>query len=166
MAAKFAHTIWQWGSDKESVITACKDVSDVGFKYFESTKPFIDVFKNDKADLRAILETYDLTPTGCYFHLNGTKENDIDDAEEKLPFMQEFGMQIMTIQAKGVFGRVANQEELDYAVKTITTLGKMCKPYGVKPCVHIHYNSTVMIPRDMDFIMQNTDPEEIWFCPD
>ena len=48
MAAKFAYTIWQWGGDKESVLTACKEISELGYKYFESTKPFIDVFKNDK----------------------------------------------------------------------------------------------------------------------
>ena len=166
MAAEFAYTIWQWGSDKESVITACREISEVGYRYFESTKPFIDVFKNDKADLRDILDTYDLAPTGAYFHLNGTKENDIDDAIAKLPFMEEFGMKVMTIQAAGVFGRTANREELDYALRTITQLGKLCKPYGVRPCVHVHYNTVVMIPSDVDFIMQNTDPEEIWFCPD
>ena len=48
MAAKFAYTIWQWGSEKENVLTAFKEISDLGYKYFESTKPFIDVFKNDK----------------------------------------------------------------------------------------------------------------------
>ncbi|MBE6883262.1 MAG: hypothetical protein E7487_01505 [Ruminococcaceae bacterium] len=166
MAAKFAYTIWQWGGDKESVIAGCKEVSEVGYKYFESTKPFIDVFKNDKAELRSILDTYDLAPTGAYFHLNGTKENDLDDVEAKIPFMLEFGMKLMTVQAVGVFGRSANQEELDYALKTITQIGKICKPYGIKPCVHPHYNTTVMIPSDIDFIMQNTDPDEVWFCPD
>lgn len=166
MAAKFAYTIWQWGGDKESVLKGMRDVSHVGYKYFESTKPFIDVFKNDKECLKEALEKYDLQPTGAYFHLNGTKENDIDDLEAKIPFLLEFGMKLITVQACGVFGRVANDEELKYALDTITKIGKICKPYGIKPCVHSHYNTTVMIPRDIYHIMDNTDPDEIWFCPD
>ncbi len=166
MAAKFAYTIWQWGGEKENVITACREVSELGYKYFESTKPFIDVFKNDKEELRDILAMYDIAPTGAYFHLNGTKENDIDDLEAKIPFMLEFGMKLITVQAVGVHGRSANQEELDYALKTITRIGKICKPYGIRPSVHPHFNTTCMIPSDIDFILQNTDPEEVWFCPD
>ncbi len=166
MAAKFAYTIWQWGSDKESVITACTEISEVGYKYFESTKPFIDVFKDDKAALREILAKYDVAPTGAYFHLNGTKENDLDDVEAKIPFMLEFDMKLITVQACGVFGRTANDEELRYALDTITKIGKICKPYGIRPCVHAHYNTTCMTPSDIDFILQNTDPDEIGFCPD
>ena len=166
MAAKFAYTIWQWGSEKENVLTAFKEISDLGYKYFESTKPFIDVFKDDKECLREALAQYDLAPTGAYFHLNGTKENDIDDLENKIPFMLEFGMKNVTVQSCGVFGRTANAEELRYALDTITRIGRICKPYGITPSVHVHYNSTCMIPSDVDFILQNTDPDEVGFCPD
>ncbi len=166
MAAEFAYTIWQWGGSKEGVITGCKEVSELGYRYFESTKPFIDLFKNDKAQLREILDQYSIAPTGAYFHLNGTKENDLDDVEAKIPFMLEFGMKLMTVQALGVFGRSANEEELRYVLETVTKIGKICKPYGIRPCVHPHYNTACMIPSDIDFILQNTDPDEIWFCPD
>ena len=52
------------------------------------------------------------------------------------------------------------------STETVTKIGKICKPYGIRPCVHPHYNTACMIPSDIDFILQNTDPDEIWFCPD
>jgi len=167
MGAKFAHTVWQWGTEtKEQFITAAKDIHDVGFEYFESVKQIIDLFKNDDAEFKAICEEYNIKPVGAYFHLNGKKENDFDEIEEKLPFMVKNNMFRMSLQGLGVFGRVANEEELKYTLETVAKIGELCKPYGIKPCVHPHYNTSIMIARDIDFIMGNTNPDEVFFGPD
>lgn len=166
MGAKFAHTVWQWGTTKEDFIQGAKDIKYAGFEYFESVKGFIDIFADDIPGFKAICKEIGVIPVGAYFHLNGTKENDIDDIEKKLPFMVENNMFRMSVQAPGVFGRAANDEELKYNVEAITKIGKICKPYGVKPCVHPHYNTTIMVERDIDFVMQNTDPSEVFFGPD
>lgn len=167
MGAKFAHTIWQWGSwEKELFIQAAKDIHDVGFEYFESVKPFINLFENDQEEFRAICDEYNVKPIGAYFHLKGTKENDIDDVEKKIPFMLRHGMYRMSLQGLGVFGRTANEEELKYTLETVNKIGEICKPYGIKPCVHPHYNTSIMIASDIDFIMGNTNPEEVFFGPD
>jgi inosose dehydratase len=42
----------------------------------------------------------------------------------------------------------------------------MAKEYDIIPCLHPHYNTTVMYESEIDFILQNTDPEMVAFGPD
>lgn len=167
MAAQFAYTTWQWGTqNKVEFIKACKEVSSIGFRYFESVKPFFEIFKDDVEEFNLICAEFDLRPVSVYFHLDGTRENDIDDLYAKIPFLEKTGINKITIQPKGCFGRTANDDELVEAAKTITEMGQICKKYGIIPSVHNHYNTVCMVERDIDFIMQNTDPSEVFYCPD
>ena len=167
MGAKFAYTVWQWGAEnKEQMIQGIKDIHEVGFEYFESTKPFIDLFKDDDAGFEALCDEYNVRPVGAYFHLNGTKENDIDDIEAKIPFMLKHNMYRMSLQGLGAVDRRATPEEMKYTVDTINKIGEICKPYGICPCVHPHYNTSIMIEKEIDFVMKNTDPACVFFGPD
>jgi inosose dehydratase len=42
----------------------------------------------------------------------------------------------------------------------------MAKEYDIIPCVHPHYNTTIMFESEIDFILQNTDPALVAFGPD
>lgn len=167
MSVKYAYAQWPWGvRTRDEFIQSCKDLSETGFSYFESVKAFINVFQNDIADFLAISETYNIKPVSFYFHLNGTRENDIDDFVQKIPFMQQVGVRQVTIQPKGIVGRTATDEELREAVDTLIELGKISRENGIIPSLHNHFNTVVMVERDIDFVLQNTDPEEIFYCPD
>lgn len=167
MAAQFAYAQWPWGTKtREEFIQSCKDLSEVGFRYFESVKPFIDTFKNDIDDFKAIVREYDVKPVSFYFHLNGTVENDIEDLKKKIPFLEKNDIHRISVQAETIRGRNATPEELDYALRTITEIGRICKAHGVVPCVHPHYNTTIMIEKEIDFIMTRTDPDLVAFGPD
>ncbi|NLM76663.1 MAG: TIM barrel protein [Ruminococcaceae bacterium] len=165
--AKLAYTVWQWGTEnKEQFIQALKDITEVGYDTFESVKAAINVFDGKPEPFLEICRAYKVRPNGFYFHLNGQWENDVEDVRRKLPFMAACDITRMNVQATGVKGRPANQEELDYDLKAITAIGEMAKPYGIMPCLHPHYNTTVMYESEIDFIMQNTDPELVAFGPD
>jgi inosose dehydratase len=167
MSAKFAYAQWPWGvKSKDQFIQSCKDLQEVGFQYFESVKAFIDVFKDDIDEFKAISSAYGIKPVSFYFHLNGTRENDIDDFMAKLPFLLATGVNQVTIQPKGVRGRTANPEELSEAVQTVSELGHICKENGIIASLHNHFNTVVMIESDIDFVLQNTDPDEVFYCPD
>ena len=166
MSAQFAYAQWPWGTEtKEQFIQSCKDLSDVGFKYFESVKTFIDTFIDDIAGFKAIADEYDLRPISFYFHLTGDHATDISELKRKIGFVQANGIQ--TISVQGVWSPIpATEDDLRYALKTIVDYGEICKDYGVLPCVHPHHNTTIMYEREIDFIMQNTDPKLIAFGPD
>jgi inosose dehydratase len=165
--AKFAYTVWQWGTDnKEQFIQALKDITEAGYEYFESVKAAINVFKGDVSEFKALCEEYGAKPNGFYFHLNGKWENDVEDVKNKLPFMAACDIHRMNVQATGVVGRPATQEELDYVLRAINEIAKMAKEYDIIPCLHPHYNTTVMYENEIDFILENTDPEMVAFGPD
>jgi inosose dehydratase len=165
--AKFAYTVWQWGTEnKEQFIQALKDITEVGFDTFESVKAAINVFDGQPGPFLQLCKDYGVRPNGFYFHLNGQWDNDVEDVKNKLPFMAACDIHRMNVQAVGVKGRPANQAELDYDLKAINAIAKMAKEYDILPCVHPHYNTTVMYESEIDFIMQNTDPELVAFGPD
>jgi len=165
--AKFAYTIWQWGTEnKEQFTQAGKDISGVGFKYFESVKTTINAFNGDVSEFMNLCNQYGVKPIGFYFHLTGERENDVEDAKRKMPFIAKAGIKTINVQATGVQGRPANEEELQYDLKAINTIADIAGQYGIFPCLHPHHNTTVMYENEIDFIMQNTDPGRIAFGPD
>ena len=166
MSAKFAYAQWPWGvTTREEFIQSCKDMSEVGFEYFESVKAFIDTFKDTPEDFKAITEEYNIRPISFYFHMTGNHETDIAEMKSKIGFVRDNG--IKTVCISGVYSTIpATHDDLVYAVNTIKEYGKICKEYGVMPCIHPHHNTTIMYESDIDYLMENTDPEEIGFAPD
>jgi inosose dehydratase len=165
--AKFAYTVWQWGTDnKDQFIQSLKDITEAGYTTFESVKAAINVFDGDASSFKALCREYGVQPNGFYFHLNGQWLNDVEDVKSKLPFMAACGIHRMNVQATGVTGRPATQEELDYDLKAINAIAEMAKAYDILPCLHPHYNTTVMYESEIDFIMNNTDPAMVAFGPD
>ena len=78
MSAKFAYAQWPWGTQsREEFIQSCKDMSEVGFEYFESVKAFIDTFKDSPEDFKSICDEYNIHPISFYFHLTGKHDDDI-----------------------------------------------------------------------------------------
>ena len=165
--AKYAYTVWQWGTDtKEQFIQALRDITEVGYDTFESVKAAINVFDGQPGPFMQLCREYGVKPNGFYFHLNGQWDNDVEDVKRKLPFMAACDIHRMNVQATGVTGRPANQEELDYDLKAINAIAAMAKEYDIIPCLHCHYNTTVMYEKEIDFILQNTDPALVGFGPD
>ncbi len=164
---KFAYAIWPWGTNtKEQFTQALKDIKEAGFQYFESVKNTVSLFQGNAGEFKTLTEEFSVKPVSFYFHMNGEEENDILDVERKLPFLEENGIHRISVQAVGITGRPATEEELIYTLDALNKIGKISKQYDVVPCIHPHYNTTVMYENEIDFILQNTDPEYIAFGPD
>jgi inosose dehydratase len=163
---KFAYAIWSWGLDnKEQMVQAIKDIKEVGFFAFESVKNTIDLFRNNAAEFKAITEEHGVYPVSFYFYLSGNESKDIEDVESKMGFLQANNVHRMSLQAPGKKGG-ATKEELSNLLKTTEKIGRIAKKYDVVPCFHPHEGTMVMYENEIDFIMQNTDPEYISMGPD
>jgi inosose dehydratase len=166
MSAEFAYAQWPWGTgSKEEFIVSCRDLSEVGFEYFESVKAFIDTFKDDISEFKAITAEYNVRPISFYFHLSDNYDFDIADLKDKIGFVAANDIKTISVQGKWS-PEPATQADLEYTTKTIIEYGKICKEYGITPCVHPHHNTSVMNEKEIDFVMANTDPDEIAFGPD
>ncbi len=165
--AKLAYAIWSWGvNEKEQMIQALKDVKEVGYDAFESVKASIELFDDDLSEFKDIVEEYGVKPVSFYLHQTGNIDEDVHEVEKRLEFFAENNIKRMSIQGPGIKGRKPTQEELENVLKTIQRIGEVAKPYGVVPCVHPHKNTMIMYEDEIDFIMQNTDPEYVAFGPD
>ena len=164
---KFAYAIWPWGlNTKEQMIQALKDIKEVGFTKFESVRNAIDVFKNNAHEFKAITDEYGVYPVSFYFHQTGDEKTDVEEVKNKIEFLKINNVHRMSIQAPGISGRPATQEELTHVLKTIEKISPITKEYDVIPCVHPHAGTMIMYENEIDFIMQNSDPEYVSFCPD
>ena len=91
--AKFACTVWQWGTrDREQFVQALKDITEAGYRYFESVKAAINVFDGDQAGFRKLCDEYGAHPVGFYFHLNGDWDNDVKTSRGSCPFWLKAGL--------------------------------------------------------------------------
>ena len=164
---KFAYAIWPWGlNTKEQMIQALKDIKEVGFTKFESVRNAIDVFKNNALEFKTITDEYGVYPVSFYFHQTGDEKTDVEEVKSKIEFLKINNVHRMSIQAPGISGRAATQEELAHVLKTIEKISHIAKEYDVIPCVHPHAGTMIMYENEIDFIMQNTAPEYVSFCPD
>lgn len=171
MAAKFACAQWPWGVEtKEQFIQSCKDMSEVGYEYFESVKTFIDTFKDNPVEFKSICNDYNMHPISFYFHLTCDRQADIEELKRKIDFVADNGIKTICVQAggfqPGAVAKPATEDELRDTLETINEYGRICRPYDILPCVHPHHNTKVWYENEIDFIMQNTDPDFIGFGPD
>jgi len=167
MKAKLAYAIWPWGlSNREQMATAIKDIKEIGFRYFESVQKAVELFKDDLKAFIGITGEYQVYPVSFYFHMRGEQKLDIEILRQSLDFMAANHIATISVQAAGKKGGGATPEELHYALTTIAEFGRLAKPYGIIPCLHPHANTTVMFEKEIDFILQNTDPTLVAFGPD
>lgn len=167
MKAKLAYAIWPWGlSTREQMITAIREIKEVGYRYFESVQKAVELFKGDSKAFKDIVEEYQVYPVSFYFWMRGDPKQDIEKLRESLDLMAANKIKTISVQAAGKKGGGATPEELSYALTTINEFGRLGQPYGITPCLHPHANTTIMFEKEIDFIMQNTDPAFISFGPD
>lgn len=167
MKAKLAYAIWPWGlKERNQMITAIKEIKEVGFHYFESVQSAVELFKDDLPAFNKIMEEYQVYPVSFYFWMRGDPKQDVETLRESLDLLAANRIKTISVQAAGKKGGGATPEELHYALATINEFGRLTKPYGITPCLHPHANTTVMFEKEIDFVMQNTDPAFISFGPD
>lgn len=167
MSAKLAYAIWPWGlANREQMAAAIRDIKEVGFRYFESVQKAVELFKDDLKAFTDITAEYQVYPISFYFHMRGVAGQDIEILRQSLDFMAANHIATISVQAAGKKGGGATPEELLYALNTIAEFGRLARPYGIIPCLHPHANTTVMFEKEIDFIMQNTDPALVAFGPD
>ncbi len=164
---KVAYAIWPWGlNKKEEMVQALKDMKEVGFSKFESVRDAIDVFKGGAEEFKAVTDEYNVRPVSFYFHQTGDEEEDVEQVKTKIEFLKKNNVKRMSVQAPGLKGGGATPEQLKKVLRTAERMSRITKEYGVIPCIHPHANTMIMFENEIDFIMQNTDPEYISFGPD
>lgn len=167
--SQICYAVWPWGTTtKEQAETAAKEITEIGYKSFESVKAAIYAYDLNVKEYKSMLDSFGLKAESFYFHLPyvGQEHTLFDTLERELEFVAEMGVTRATLQ--GTLGRpeAITKESNDYNVNNMVRFAQAAKKYGIKTNAHPHVNTYFMFEEEIDYVMQNTDPDLIYFAPD
>lgn len=172
--SRIAYAIWPWGTaEREQMERASKEITEIGFTSFESVKKAIYAYDMNVKAYKEVLDRFNLKPISFYFHLlrREVEKEVFSNLEKELEFVAELGVKRVCLQGTG--GRPDRQNpnemlqpDMDYELATVSKFAEVAKQFGITPCLHPHHNTYVMFEREIDYILQNTDPKDIMFAPD
>jgi len=161
--------IWTWGtSAREQMVTAAKEITEIGYRSFESIKAAIYAYDLDLAAYKAVLEEYNVKPVSFYFHLPayGEEESIFSTLDKELEFIAALGVDRICLQATGGHPGKLDEKQLEFELKTVEKFARRTKSFGVTSNLHNHHNTWVMYENEIDNILQNLGPDVISFAPD
>lgn len=147
---------------------AAKEVTDIGYKSFESVKAAIYAFDLDLKAYKEVLNRYDLKPVSFYFHIpqKGLENDLFGNLEKELEFIAELGVKRICLQATGGRPEVMDEAALDYELGIIRKFAEKTREFDIMSNLHPHYNTWVMYKSEIDNILKNLDSKTIQFAPD
>lgn len=173
--SNICYAIWPWGTQtREQMVQAAKDITEVGFRYFESVKAAIYAYDMNLDAYREVLKQYGLDPVSFYFHLPqpDVEEDFFSNLDAELAFVAELGVKVLTLQATGFRPEELNEDgtctdsELERELNKVMRFAKVATKHGITTCLHPHHNTRVMMGREIDYMMKNTTAKELSWAPD
>jgi len=161
--------IWPWGTDtRQQMVDAAKEISEIGYKSFESVKAAMYAYDMDVKAYKEVLEEYDIKPVSFYFHLPGPNESDtvFNNLDKELEFMASLGVGRLCLQGTGGRPDVMDEAKLNRELELVRKFALHTKRFGITSNLHNHHNTWVMYEDEIDNILQNLGPDVVSFAPD
>lgn len=168
--SQMTYAIWPWGlRTKENMEQAIREITEIGFKSFESVRQAIHIFDLNVSECKKMLDKYGIKAESFYYHLpsKGEENSVFQGIEKEFQFISELGVKRLTLQ--GVYGRPdngMNDEEREYSLSLINKFAKIAKEFDLATNVHPHVGTYFMYEDEIDHIMENTDKDLVYFAPD
>lgn len=156
------------GSPKWSDIL--HDVQAGGFEGFEPyTTQSLPVHDENMALLEELAPKYKLRMSGIYwgdrFHLASEYERILKESHRFLGYLKRFGSDRLIIGPPGP--EVEDEREaISNMARLMNAIGKVALEYGIKVGVHPHVHGLIENPRQIDQLMEQTDPKYFNLAPD
>jgi len=167
--SRITAAIWPWGTEnREQMVTASREVTEIGYDSFESVKAAIYAYDMDLAAYREVLARYGLKPVSFYFHFPAEGEDDkiFANLTKELEFIAALGVSRLCLQGTGGRPDVMDSARLKYELGLVEKFAKRTKEFGITTNVHNHHNTWIMYENEIDNIMQNVGPDVVSFAPD
>ena len=170
-----AYTGWTWlvnhqDNHKWEFEQSLKEAADLGYVAVENFAFIRDYFDNDADAVAQLLKKYNLEMANFYLHLSDDEEKDKQNAREGIAFMKKIGATFMNLQAI-MWHDEPNERPTDEAVvkdyaRRSEEIGKMCTEAGIKACFHPHANTHIFTEKEIDLLMANSTPGNLYLCLD
>jgi len=177
---KVAYTLWTWLMDehnnfgptssnlKRDFENSLREVSDLGFKYFENFNVIANLFEGADNEFDDLCAKYDMTFINIYHYLKDDFDADYKMAEKCCKFLNKHSANLMNLQAcwtKGPKGSHPEKEEVDDTITKVNKINKLAQDYGITVCFHPHFGTVIHYEEDIDRIYNEFDPT-IKLCMD
>jgi inosose dehydratase len=147
------------------------DVAAGGFEGFEPfTTPTLPVNDENMATLEGLAAKYKVRMSGIYwgddFHLADQHDRLVKDSRRFLGYLRRFGAERLIIGPPEP--NVENEKQaIGNMAKVMNSIGKLAlDEYRIKVGVHPHVAGLIENPRQIDQLMEETDPRYFYFAPD
>lgn len=167
--SRITAAIWPWGTNtREEMELAAKEISEIGYRSFESVKAAIYAYDLDLEAYKEVCNRYEIKPVSFYFHLPPFEsgEDIFANLDRELDFISKLGVERICLQA--TYGRpeemTASNKQKELEV--IARFAEKSKPFGIMTNLHPHHNTWVMYEDEIDNILQNLGAGTIAFAPD
>lgn len=164
------HCITWWSGKEKNLLKSLDEISEAGYKGFETGLFLIDDYYGKEDELKEIigkrnLELVTLYGGGGFIDPNKYDEEIVYNTRG-IEFLARMGCSHLVIG--GGTKRPEGNSDEDYQVlaKALNELGRRCKDYGLKACYHLHWNTMVETREQLTKICNMTDPELVYLVPD
>ncbi|SFJ50920.1 inosose dehydratase [Halobacillus dabanensis] len=157
-----------WGED---LLKGLKEASELGYQACETFTHLALAYEKDIDKFNGLLDEYGFELSALY---GGGRFTDLTKRE----YIIERNAQVARFIAAAGGDRIilgpagprnedgTTLEELHIAAETINQAARKCSELGVKACLHPHIGTEIENESELDMIMELTDPEYVFFCPD
>jgi inosose dehydratase len=161
-----------WESD---VWLSFREAREAGYRNVESfISYFGDYFDGKPDDLRKKMDEIGVRfvtisnsgPLDMNFHDPPHHAKVIDDHMRLIQFIKKLGCEHLKINMGPRRPEGTTDEDLKQMVKSLGEIGRRSVDEGIKFAVHAHMWSQFENRREIDFVMNNTDPRHVYFVLD
>lgn len=167
------NTIGGWEKDP---FVGFREARAVGYRFVESFVQYFPEYYPDKPDqLRKRLEEIGVglvtlsnggAATETHFEDPAKRDKIIADHLRLVRFIKLFGCDHLKINCGARSSRGTTTEDLANMAKTLDQLGRAIQDEGMRFGVHAHMWSQLENRREIDYVMQHTDPKNVQFVLD
>jgi inosose dehydratase len=157
-----------WGED---LLKGLEEASDLGYRACETFTHIALKYEDRVEEFQELLQKNQFVLSALYGggrFSDKSKQQEIIDYNTKVAkFLVANGSDRIVFGPGGPRTEGGTTlEELKIAAETINEAAKRTYDLGVKACVHPHLGTEIQDENEIDAIMEMTDPNYVFFCPD
>ncbi len=156
-----------WGQDLDA---GMREASELGYRACETFTNHALAYEGRVDDYKQMLASHNLRLSALYA---GGRFSDPDKAQDVIEFntrvakfLNAAGVDRIVLGPGGPRDGQSTPEQLRQMASTINEAAKRTADLGVLACVHPHLGTEIQDREEIDAIMELTDPEVVFFCPD
>jgi inosose dehydratase len=162
------------GGWEDDVFLSFREAREVGYRNVESFMHYFTGYmdkpqelqkKIDEIGVRFVTISNDGT-IDTHFEDPAHHEKIIEQHIQLVRFIKKFGCDHLKINSGARRDSGTTPEDLKHIAVVLDEIGKRTNAEGLKFAIHAHMWSQIENRRETEFIMEHTDPKQVWFVLD